>query len=115
MKKTIMILLCVLLISCAPKESKDNKLDSNMLLESSTKESKNQNENIEKTDLGQSDDSSFYYNHIKNARYTTADFKSKEFNKDWLGIESDTSSIDLNSLLEDVSFIASYLNELELE
>lgn len=71
--------------------------------------------NIEKTDLGQSDDSSFYYNHIKNARYTTADFKSKEFNKDWLGIESDTSSIDLNSLLEDVSFIASYLSELELE
>lgn len=70
---------------------------------------------IEKTDIGQSDDSSFYYNHIKNARYTTADFKSKEFNKDWLGIESDTSSIDLNSLLEDVSFIASYLNELELE
>ena len=70
---------------------------------------------IEKTDLGQSDDSSFYYNHIKNARYTTADFKSKEFNKDWLGIESDTSSIDLYSLLEDVSFIASYLNELELE
>ena len=70
---------------------------------------------IEKTDLGQSDDSSFYYNHIKNARYTTADFKSKEFNKDWLGIESDTSSIDLNSLLEDVSFIASYLSELELE
>lgn len=71
--------------------------------------------NIEKTDLGQSDDSSFYYNHIKNVRYTTADFTSKEFNKDWLGIESDTSSIDLNSLLEDVSFIASYLNELELE
>lgn len=71
--------------------------------------------NIEKTDLGQSDDSSFYYNHIKKVRYTTADFKSKEFNKDWLGIESDTSSIDLNSLLEDVSFIANYLNELELE
>lgn len=70
---------------------------------------------IKKTDLGQSDDSSFYYNHIKNARYTTADFKSKEFNKDWLGIESDTSSIDLNSLLDDVSFIANYLNELELE
>lgn len=70
---------------------------------------------IEKTDLGQSDDSSFYYNHIKNARYTTADFKSKEFNKDWLGIEIDTSSIDLYSLLEDVSFIASYLSELELE
>lgn len=71
--------------------------------------------NIEKTDLGQSDDSSFYYNHIKKARYTTADFKSKEFNKDWLGIESDSSSIDLNSLLEDVSFIANYLNELELD
>lgn len=54
-----MILLCVLLISCTPKESKDNKVHSNMLLESSTKENKNQNENIEKTDLGQSDDSSF--------------------------------------------------------
>ena len=71
--------------------------------------------NIEKTDLGQSDDSSFYYNHIKNARYTTADFKSKEFNKDWLGIESDTSSIDFDALLEDVSFITNYLNEFELD
>lgn len=71
--------------------------------------------NIEKTDLGQSDDSSFYYNHIKNARYTTADFKSKEFNKNWLGIESDTSSIDFDVLLEDVSFITNYLNEFELD
>lgn len=47
MKKTIMILLCVLLISCTPKESRENKVHSNVLLESSTKESKNQNENDE--------------------------------------------------------------------
>lgn len=47
MKKIILILLCVLLISCAPKESKDNELDSNILLESSTKESKNQNNKLQ--------------------------------------------------------------------
>lgn len=47
MKKTIMILLCFLLIACTPKESKDNKVHSNVLLENSTKESKNQNKNDE--------------------------------------------------------------------
>lgn len=45
MKKIILILLCVLLISCAPRESKDNKVHSYMLLENSKKESKNQNKN----------------------------------------------------------------------
>lgn len=47
MKKTMLILLCFLLIACTPKESKDNKVHSNILVESSTKESKNQNENDE--------------------------------------------------------------------
>ena len=47
MKKIIMILLCFLLIACTPKESKDNKVHSNVLIESSTKESKNQNANVE--------------------------------------------------------------------
>ena len=49
MKKTILILLCFLLISCTPKESKDNKMHSNMLLENSTKESKNKNKNDKNT------------------------------------------------------------------
>lgn len=73
------------------------------------------NKNIEKSELGQSDDSSFYYNHIKNARYTTADFRNSDFKKEWLSKEVDASSVDLNSLLEDVDFIAKYLNEFELD
>lgn len=40
MKKTILILLCFLLIACAAKESKDNELDSNILLKVAQKKVK---------------------------------------------------------------------------
>ena len=66
------------------------------------------------SNLGQSDDSSFYYNWIRNGRYTTADFRSEEFDKNWLVKEEDSSAVDLDSLVEDTKFISIFANEFIL-